>query len=408
MFGSDVSSVATWSPGLLAPPARAPAARPLVIAHRGASGYRPEHTLESYRVAIALGADYVEPDLVVTADGVLVARHENEIGATTDVATHPRFADRRTTKAVAGREVTGWFVEDFSLAELKMLRARERLPHLRAHNRTYDGRFDVPTFDEIVDLVLAESRRRGRLIGVYPEIKQPSHFAALGLQHEGPLLATLRRAGPHLPAYIQSFDPATLRAMAARTTVPLVQLVRHDDDLLTPRGLREVSTYAQVLGPRKDLVGTRDGSGGPIGLVDRAHEAGLSVHVWTFRNENAFLAPVDRRGSEVAAFGDALGEYAKFLSLGVEGVFTDHPDTARSAVAAQPSQRCHQSRESDGDEQNRCRHFEAGQSEDVEVHERPHQAHSYEEKTEHQRDDVDVMALHGAPRCFRCRRRGRA
>lgn len=408
MFGSDVSSVATWSPGLLAPPPRAPAARPLVIAHRGASGYRPEHTLESYRVAIALGADYVEPDLVVTADGVLVARHENEIGATTDVATHPRFADRRTTKAVAGREVTGWFVEDFSLAELKMLRARERLPHLRAHNRTYDGRFDVPTFDEIVDLVLAESRRRGRLIGVYPEIKQPSHFAALGLQHEGPLLATLRRAGPHLPAYIQSFDPATLRAMAARTTVPLVQLVRHDDDLLTPRGLREVSTYAQVLGPRKDLVGTRDGSGGPIGLVDRAHEAGLSVHVWTFRNENAFLAPVDRRGSEVAAFGDALGEYAKFLSLGVEGVFTDHPDTARSAVAAQPPQRCHQSRESDGDEQNRCRHFEAGQSEDVEVHERPHQAHSYEEKTEHQRDDVDVMALHGAPRCFRCRRRGRA
>jgi glycerophosphoryl diester phosphodiesterase len=407
MFGSDVSSVATWSPGLLAPPARAPAARPLVIAHRGASGYRPEHTLESYRVAIALGADYVEPDLVVTADGVLVARHENEIGATTDVATHPRFADRRTTKAVAGREVTGWFVEDFSLAELKMLRARERLPHLRAHNRTYDGRFDVPTFDEIVDLVLAESRRRGRLIGVYPEIKQPSHFAALGLQHEGPLLASLRRAGPHLPAYIQSFDPATLRAMAARTTVPLVQLVGHDGDLLTPRGLREVSTYAQVLGPRKDLVGTRDDSGGPIGLVDRAHEAGLAVHAWTFRNENAFLAPVDRRGSEVAAFGDALGEYTKFLSLGVDGVFTDHPDTALSAVAAQPSQRCHQSRQPDRDEQNRCRHLEAGQSEDVEVHERPHQAHSHEEKAEHQRDDVDVMALHGAPRCVRCRGRGR-
>ena len=189
--------------------------------------------------------------------------------------------------------------------------------------------------------------------------------------------------------------------------MPLVQLVGHDGDLLTPRGLREVSTYAQVLGPRKDLVGTRDDSGGPIGLVDRAHEAGLAVHAWTFRNENAFLAPVDRRGSEVAAFGDALGEYTKFLSLGVDGVFTDHPDTALSAVAAQPSQRCHQSRQPDRDEQNRCRHLEAGQSEDVEVHERPHQAHSQEEKAEHQRDDVDLMALHGAPRCFRCRGRGR-
>jgi glycerophosphoryl diester phosphodiesterase len=359
-------------------------------------------------VAIGLGADYVEPDLVVTADGVLVARHENEIGATTDVAAHPRFADRRTTKAVAGRQVTGWFVEDFSLAELKTLRARERLPHIRAHNRTYDGRFDVPTFDEIVDLVLAESQRQGRMIGVYPEIKQPSHFAALGLRHEGPLLASLRRAGAHLPAYIQSFDATALRALASQTTLPLVQLVGSDGDLLTPRGLREVSTYAQVLGPRKDLVGAGYGAGGPVGLVDRAHDAGLSVHVWTFRNENAFLAPVDRRGSEVAAFGDPLGEYARFLDLGVDGVFTDHPDTARSAIAPQPSQRCHQSRESDGDEQNRCRHLEAGQSEDVEVHERPHQAHSHEEKTEHQRDDVDVMALHGAPRCFRCRGRGRA
>jgi len=407
MFGSDVSSVATWTAGPVAPPARAPGARPLVIAHRGASGYRPEHTLESYRVAIALGADYVEPDLVVTADGVLVARHENEIGATTDVATHPRFANRRTTKAVAGRQVTGWFVEDFSLAELKLLRARERLPHLRAHNRAYDGRFDVPTFDEIVDLVLAESRRQGRLIGVYPEIKQPSHFAALGLRHEGPLLVSLRRAGAQLPAYIQSFDAGALRALASKTTSPLVQLVGSDDDLLTPRGLREVSTYAQVLGPRKDLVGARNGAGRPGHLVERAHEAGLAVHVWTFRNEDAFLAPAHRRGPEVAAFGDPLSEYATFLGLGVDGVFTDHPDTARSAVAAQPSERSHQSGESDRDEQNRCRHLEAGQSEDVVVHEGPHQAHSHEEKTEHEREDVDVMALHGAPRCFLSRGRDR-
>ena len=357
VFVSDVSSVAAWGPGPVAPPARAPVARPLVIAHRGASGYRPEHTLESYRVAIALGADYVEPDLVVTADGVLVARHENEIGATTDVAAHPRFAHRRTTRDVAGRQVTGWFVEDFSLAELKTLRARERLPHLRAHNQIYDGRFEVPTFDEIVDLVLAESRRQGRQIGVYPEIKQPSHFAAIGLQHEGPLLASLRGAGPQLPVYIQSFDAAVLRALASRTTLPLVQLVGSEDDLLTPRGLREVSTYAQVLGPRKDLIGTRHGTGGSGSLVDRAHEVGLSVHVWTFRNENAFLTPEHRRGENAATFGDPLAEYATFLDLGVDGVFTDYPDTARSAVAAQASQRGHQSRESDRDEQHRSRHL---------------------------------------------------
>jgi glycerophosphoryl diester phosphodiesterase len=407
VFGSDVSSVATWGPGPVAPPARLPAARPLVIAHRGASGYRPEHTLESYRLAIALGADYIEPDLVVTADGVLVARHENEIGATTDVAAHPQFAHRRATREVAGRQVTGWFVEDFSLTELKTLRARERLPHLRAHNRIYDGRFDVPTFDEIVDLVLAESRRRGRPIGVYPEIKQPSHFAAIGLHHDGPLLASLRRAGPHLPVYIQSFDAAVLRALAARSTFPLVQLVGSDDDLLTPRGLREVSTYARVLGPRKDLIGTRPGAGGSIGLVDRAHDVGLSVHVWTFRNENAFLAPEHRRGERPTVLGDSLAEYAAFLDLGVDGVFTDHPDTARSAVASQASHRGHQSGESDRDEQHRSRHLEARQPEDVEVHERPHQAHSQEEKTEHQRDDVHVMALHDAPRCFRCRARGR-
>ncbi|MGH8824343.1 MAG: glycerophosphodiester phosphodiesterase family protein [Jiangellaceae bacterium] len=402
-----MSILVARSPRPAIPSADAAAARPIVIAHRGASGYRPEHTLESYRMAITLGADYVEPDLVVTADGVLVARHENEIGATTDVAAHPRFARRRTTKDIAGRQVTGWFVEDFSLAELKTLRARERRPGIRAHNRLYDGRFEVPTFEEIVDLVLAETRRQGRRIGIYPEIKQPAHFAALGLPHEGPLLACLRRAGPYLPVYIQSFDAAALRAMSARTTFPLVQLVGSDDDLLTQRGLREVSTYAQVLGPRKGLVDPRAAAGGPGGLVDRAHDAGLAVHVWTFRNENAFLPPEHRRGTEAAAFGDPLGEYAAVLGLGVDGVFTDHPDTARSAVTAQSAQRGHQPRQSDRDEQDRCRYAQARQAEHVEMHEGPHQAHSHKEKTEHQRDDVDVMALHGAPRCFRCRDRDR-
>jgi glycerophosphoryl diester phosphodiesterase len=324
---------------------------PLVIAHRGASGYRPEHTLEAYRLAIALGADLVEPDLVVTADGVLVARHENEIAATTDVAHHPEFASRRTTKEVDGRRVTGWFVEDFTVAELKTLRARERLPWLRQHNQLYDDRFAVPTFDEILDLVEEESLRRGRTIGVCPETKHPTYFAGLGLPHEEALLEALRRFGSELPVYIQSFEPWALRRLARHSSLPLVQLVdaggrppdfhvtgdpRMHADLLTPSGLREISTYAQVLGAHKSLLMPRysDGRlGPPSGLVERAHDAGLSVFAWTFRNENAFLPADRRRGVENAAYGDAFGEYARFLDLGVDAVFTDHPDTAAAAVA---------------------------------------------------------------------------
>jgi len=324
---------------------------PLVIAHRGASGYRPEHTLEAYRLAIALGADLVEPDLVVTADGVLVARHENEIAATTDVAHHPEFASRRTTKEVDGRTVTGWFVEDFTVAELKTLRARERLPWLRQRNQLYDDRFAVPTFDEILDLVEEESLRRGRTIGVCPETKHPTYFAGLGLPHEEALLEALRRFGSELPVYIQSFEPWALRRLARRSSLPLVQLVdaggrppdfhvtgdpRMHSDLLTPSGLREISTYAQVLGAHKSLLMPRysDGRlGPPSGLVERAHDAGLSVFAWTFRNENAFLPADRRRGVDNAAYGDAFGEYARFLDLGVDAVFTDHADTAAAAVA---------------------------------------------------------------------------
>ena len=323
--------------------------RPLVIAHRGASGYRPEHTLEAYRLAIALGADFIEPDLVLTADGVLVARHENELSGTTDVADRSEFAGRRTTKEVAGRTVTGWFVEDFTAAELRRLRARERLSELRRRNRRYDGRSTVPTFAEIVELARRESARHCRPIGVYPETKLASYFAGLGLPHEETLLAELSLAGPEMPVYIQSFEPWSLRRLTGRTSAPLVQLVdtggrppdfelsgdrRTYADLITPSGLGEVAGYAQVLGAHKSLLIPRrtDGRlGEPSGLVERARAAGLAVHAWTFRNENAFLPTEHRRGAVQHEFGDAVGEYAAFLRLGVDGLITDHPDAAVAA-----------------------------------------------------------------------------
>ena len=326
-----------------------PVARPYIVAHRGASGYRPEHTLDAYRLAIALGADFIEPDLVVTADGVLVARHENELSATTDVAERPEFARRRTTKDVAGQAVTGWFVEDFTVAEVRMLRTRERLPDMRQRNRLYDGRSTVPTFAEIVALARAETARLGRPVGVYLETKQASHFSGLGLANEEPLLADLAGAGPDVPIFIQSFEPSSLRRLARRTEFPLVQLVdvsghpydfelsgdgRTYADLVSPGGLREVSSYAHAIGVHKSLLipRTPDGRlGAPNGLADRAHEAGLAIHAWTFRNENAFLPAECRLGADNREFGDAFGEYVAFLRLGVDGLFTDFPDTALAA-----------------------------------------------------------------------------
>jgi glycerophosphoryl diester phosphodiesterase len=307
----------------------------LVIAHRGASGYRPEHTLEAYQVAIELGADYIEPDLVVTADGVLVARHGDEISATTDVGDRPEFAHRRRTNIIDGRPSTGWFVEDFTLAELQTLRARERLPGVRPHNQVYDDRFAVPTFDQILDLAQAEASRLGRPVGVYPEVKQPAHFAAAGLSHDEALLSSLRGVAAGIPVHVQSFDSAFLRTMVARTAVPLVQLVYDNEVMLTPYGLREVSTYAHVLGVHKSLLLPRDRTGrmaAPTGLVERAHDAGLAVHAWTFRSENAFLPRELRRGTAAAGHGDAAAEYATFHTLGVDGVFTDHPDVALAAL----------------------------------------------------------------------------
>ena len=320
---------------------------PIVIAHRGASGYRPEHTLEAYRLAIEMGADYIEPDLVSTKDGVLVARHENEIGGTTDVADHPELAGRRTTKVVDGRKISGWFTEDLTLAELKTLRAKERLPQVRPANATYDGRFEVPTFEEILDLVAVESARLRRRIGVYPETKHPSHFAAIGLPLEVPLLESLARHGlDHRDAkvFIQSFEVANLRRLHTMTRLPLIQLVdstgspydlaqvgdgRSYRDLVSPAGLEEISRYAAGVGVAKELVLPRDRAARitlPTRLVDDAQACGLLVHVWTLRAENKFLAADFRVGTSPVAFGDAIAENQAFLEAGVDGFFTDQAD----------------------------------------------------------------------------------
>jgi glycerophosphoryl diester phosphodiesterase len=334
---------------LEASPAAAHGDRPIVIGHRGASGYRPEHTLAAYRLAIAMGADYVEPDLVSTSDGVLVARHENEISGTTDVADHPEFADRRTTKVIDGVAVTGWFTEDFTLAELRRLRARERLPELRPGNTAYDGRYQVPTLQEIINLVREESHRRHRRIGIYPETKHPTYFQSIGLPLEEPLVRTLRRNGlahRHAPVYIQSFETANLRTLNRMISVPLVQLLnaggqpydfvvagdpRTYADLATRDGLKWISRYADGIGTNKDLIVPRDPTGRllePTTLVDDAHSRGLVVHAWTFRSENTFLPADFRIGTDPAAHGDAGAEYALFYALGIDGLFSDFPDVA--------------------------------------------------------------------------------
>jgi len=288
-----------------------------VIAHRGASGERPEHTLESYRLAIEQGADYIEPDLVMTRDGVLIARHENEIGGTTDVAAHPEFAARRRTQTIDGETLTGWFTEDFTLAEIKTLRARERLPQLRPANTAFDGRFTVPTFDEILALANEANReRRGRAaIGVYPETKHPAHFTSLGLPLELPVLRALDQHGygkPDSPVFIQSFDPDNLRYLRSMTGLPLVQLLEH-----RLGDLAEVATYADAIGIYKPLAT-------PSGVAE-AHERGLAVHVWTFRAENEFLPEDLRVGSSPAAHGRLADEIARYVALGIDGFFTDFP-----------------------------------------------------------------------------------
>lgn len=317
----------------------------LVIAHRGASGERPEHTLAAYERAIDQGADYIEPDLVPTKDGVLVARHENEISGTTDVAARAEFADRRRTKEIDGRSVTGWFVEDFTLAELRTLRAKERLPGLRPANARFDGLYQVPTFAEIVALVKAKKAETGRRVGLYPELKHPTFL----LEHSGIdtvdlLLRELDAAGigPDDPIFIQSFEVAPLERLAQRSDYKLVQLVAADGgpadepdmryaEMVTMEGMARIAGYADAVGADIRLVLEADGTSS--GLVSAAHAAGLRVHAWTLRKENAFLPPPLRRGDSPGARGCPEQLWTLLARAGVDGIFTDDPAIAVAARA---------------------------------------------------------------------------
>jgi glycerophosphoryl diester phosphodiesterase len=279
---------------------KAKPARPIIIGHRGASADRPEHTLAAYSEAIAQGADFIEPDLVMTSDGVLVARHENEISSTTDVGTRPEFANRRTAKVIDGTSYTGWFVEDFTFAELKTLRAMERIPDLRPQNVQYSGQFEVPSFAEIIALAKVESQRLGRPIGLYPETKHPSYHHRLGLPQEKRLVQMLHQAGfsnAQDPVFIQSFEIGNLRELRSLTKLKLIQLVAADGvaegssisyaDMMTAAGLQQIATYAHGIGAPKQSLAQVSGDGQqaltPTPLIKAAHDAGLLVHGWTFR-----------------------------------------------------------------------------------------------------------------------------
>jgi glycerophosphoryl diester phosphodiesterase len=329
--------------------------RVLVIGHRGAAGYRPEHTLAAYELGARMGADYVEPDLVTTKDHVLVARHEPNITDTTNVADHPEFASRKTTKTIDGIEATGWFTDDFTLAELKTLRAKERLPLVRQRNTLYDGRYQVPTFQEVIDLVKRLSRELHRDIGIYPETKHPTFFRAEGLPLEELLVKTLNRNGLNhrgAKVFVQSFEISNLKALNNVLRVPLVQLldspnVKPGDvlaaggtttygDLATADGLKGVAKYADGVGPFKDYIIPRDATNHslpPTTFVADAHAAGLVVHPYTFRNENQFLPVEDRLGTppDPNGYGNAFAEDQRFFAAGVDGIFTDNPDTGVAA-----------------------------------------------------------------------------
>lgn len=320
----------------------APEHNVLIIAHRGASGHLPEHTLAAYELAIDQGADYVEPDLVMTRDGVLVARHENEIGGTTDAAA--RFPERRATKVIDGDTVAGWFAEDFTLEELRTLRARERLLF---RSRAHDGLYPVPTLEEVLELVRRKEEETGRRIGVYPETKHPSYHRTIGLPQEELLLEVLARhgyTGADDPVFIQSFETGNLRFLRTRTTIRLVQLLdekgapfdlvqagdpRTHADLATPDGLRGIAAYADAIGPNKAMIQPVGPDGAlrePTTLVQDAHAAGLLVHAWTLRADPVYLP--------AGYGGDPLAEFRRLAELGVDGVFADYPDQAVQALRA--------------------------------------------------------------------------
>jgi len=325
------------------------ATAPLIIGHRGASGYRPEHTLASYELAARLGADYLEPDLVATKDHVLVARHENEIGGTTDVASRPQFAHRKATKVIDGTTLTGWFTEDFTLTELKTLRAKERLPAVRQENTMYDGRFEIPTFAEVLALRERLSKELHRVVGVYPETKHPTYFRSIGLELETPLVRQIRGAGldrAKAPIFIQSFEltnlvdlrqhfgvGARLIFLTSASGAPYDLASKGDPttyaDLTTAAGLRSMSGIINGIGPDKAQIisrGLNGTLGRPTTLVADAHAAGLKVHPYTFRAENTFLPVEYRVGTDPAAYGRAIDEQLRFLRTGIDGLFTDQAD----------------------------------------------------------------------------------
>lgn len=321
-----------------------PLSSPIVIAHRGASGARPEHTLAAYQIAINQRADFIEPDLVLTKDDVFVARHENDITGTTDVADHPEFAARKTTKVIDGETHVGWFTEDFTLTELKTLRAIERLPQLRPQNIKFNGQFDVPTLSEIIALAKEQSQILGRTIGIYPETKHPSYFASIGKPMEARLAAELKAAGwdsADAPVFIQSFEVNNLKALKKLTKIRLIQLMDATGGpadkavpsyaaMVTPAGLKAVSAYAYGIGPNKNMIWT--GVAAPTTLVTDAHAVGLRVHPWTFRAENAFLPAVFRFRADPAKHGDIDAELAAYLKLGIDGFFTDYPHIGVKAL----------------------------------------------------------------------------
>ena len=313
--------------------------KPLVIAHRGASGERPEHTLMAYRLAIEEGCDFIEPDLVVTKDGHFVVRHENEIGGTTDVAARPEFAARKTEKVIDGEKLSGWFTEDFTLAELKTLRARERLPQLRPGSAKFDGQDVIPTYQEVIDLAKAESRRVGRVIGTYPEMKHPTFFAGIGLPMEQRLADLLKANDLNsrtAPVFVQCFEVAPLKAYGLVGKARRVMLVSQGPapvDVKSAAGIKAIATFAEGLGPEWPLVIPTTGGvlGQPTALVGEAHAAGLAVHPWTIRAENACLPKSLQRGTSPADHGDATAVLKALYAAGVDGVFSDFPALAVGA-----------------------------------------------------------------------------
>ena len=334
---------ASLSLAMASPAFAGPRWKPVVIAHRGCSGERPEHTPMAYRRAIEQGAEYIEPDLVITKDGHLVARHENEIGGTTDVAAHSEFAGRKTTKLIDGRSITGWFTEDFTLAELKTLRCRERLPKLRPENAKFDGQEAIPTFEEVVAIAAGA----GRLVGLYPEMKHPTYFASVGLPFEDRLADKLKALDLDAKSallYIQCFEVGALKTIRTRTKANLIQLIDSEGgpadlpgmtyrEMLSPAGLKAVAAYADGIGLDKSLVVPTDGQIllPATALVADAHAAGLLVHPWTVRAENDFLPKSLRKGDDPSAHGDVDAVFRALYAAGVDGLFSDFPGLALAA-----------------------------------------------------------------------------